>query len=73
MTTRQFIHTFCKGGHCPHFDPNNLGCQAYFSEECDPAFGHPLYRGLTMRQRITDFCESHYHPPSPTHSPKSSI
>jgi len=55
MTVKDFLATHCKG-RCPHFD-RNWGCEAYDGEECDAAFCHPRWRGLTMRQRIEDYCE----------------
>ena len=57
MTTKEFIDTHCKG-RCPHFN-RNWGCGAYAGEECDAAFCYPHWRGLSMRQRVDDFCEAH--------------
>lgn len=57
MRTKAFIESNCKY-RCPHFD-SKWGCGAYAGEECDAAFLHSRWRGLSMRQRIEDYCEAH--------------
>ena len=57
MRTKEFIETHCKY-RCHLFDKKQ-GCDAYAGEECDAAFLHPTWRGLTMRQRVDDYCEEH--------------
>lgn len=52
MKTPDFIKRYCVGATCPDFDYRD-GCHAYDGEECDAAFNHPRWRGLTMMERVT--------------------
>ncbi len=56
MKTTDFIKRHCVRETCPNFDYCD-GCHAYGGEECGAAFSHPIWRGLSMVDRINMFCE----------------